>query len=235
MIFIRRLTLLILILFLSFAFAETKRSSANNKDYMTYVMKEYIPWVQNLTNLKLKLTDPELDNYLQEVIAQLDNWHSPDLLFFPQIMIGVHLNKEKTDTSFQFYIHKEKRKNPLLKKLGIKNEPSFISWSREQGICFISKIQQNESKWDRIPRIKNGQYFRHDCQTGVQFQLKEISILSGQKVRAKKDIFFEDTTEQLQIFNKMGLARTISYNKKISTLFFPKCYLISHILYSTLI
>jgi hypothetical protein len=215
------LTFVLFFSLLGHASGSLKSLPNDNNPHMNYILKDYIPWLENYLHFDLKLKNPSENIFLQENIKKITNWTTPEEKFFPQIMIGIHHNKDQQRISFQVYIQKEMRNSPFIKNLQLSQSPLFISWSKEKKLCFVSMIKKEEIPKGFMNTLAKGKYFRHDCKNKNKYELYGISVLTNEKVSFPSDIFNDETSMQLQFFSKNGLEEIISLKNQTNALFFP--------------
>lgn len=216
----------IIIIFLIFfslptSWAYLKPLPVSNKDYMSYVLNDYIPWVKTTFKIDFESAGKIEKLIIQESIKKIDNWLGIDSVFFPEFMLGLHDRGNTTEASFQIYIHPSIRKDHIINKLGLKDDPLFISWSKDEGVCFITKLDHQKVDWKIIPKEKDSLYFQHLCKFNGKYTLQKISMITKLKRIISKDIFYKTTKRQFITFSKDSIKSIISLNPEISLLFFP--------------
>jgi hypothetical protein len=178
---------MILLIFLCFsaeALELTHHQGERHQEYFKFVMKDFIPWIQNEINLDLKKLGKEKYEFIQKNINDMNHWHTPEYPLINQTSFGFSAEKNKNLQYFSVYIHKKYRDDKILIKLKKYGDVLFFEWDSKIGACFIFKSTKLDFSKFHLTLQPNSSYFTHHCDDGNSFitvQNKKMNELVKRK------------------------------------------------------
>jgi hypothetical protein len=189
----KRILLLVLISFSAKALELSHHQGEGHQNYLKFVMKDYIPWIEEEINLDLKKLGKEKFEFIQENINEMNHWHTPEYPLINQISYGFSAKKDKTLRSFSVYIHKKYRDSKILNKMKKYGEALFLEWDSTNGVCFLFKSTNEDLSKFQTTFQSHHSYFTHHCENGSSFltiQSKKINELTKRK---GENLYYEES------------------------------------------
>lgn len=204
----------------SYALIDSQILTKPNQRFMNFFLEGYLPWFEKNFGMKPDLGGKQGNEFLKEVIKNLDHWRIPEHHKLDQILMGQGFDeKGKPYYNFRFYIAGSLRDHSYLKSFKLPFLPLFVEKTKKDGVCFLAEIKMDDIKWKSVKRFHNSFYLQHFCQKAGHYILKYISYLSAHEEGVFQNPFSGQAEYEIQTFSEEKLTTVFQYVKTTHTAF----------------